>query len=246
VWKYREWLSAPNPSTNHNIKYDSTNRRTTPRWLIEEGTFAEWKSKPNSPLWIQRKPGSGKSFLQQLCSAVMEHIRGLQNDGRATLAYFQFDLHDVKRNLHNALFSLLIQLAEGSDSYCDILSDLYEQKEDGGSTPDIEETTTCLKDMLTDEGPVYIIFDALDECSNTDNIPSSRTRVLDFLKRLVDPRLSNLHLCVTSQPGDDTRDDIGTALKAFRTISLPDQKEVIDQHNQGVVYANSDTPNGRL
>ena len=162
------------------------------------------------------------------------------------MAYFYFDFNDDKKtNLDNALRSLLTQLAR-SDSYCDILSQVYDNN--GGSTPGADEMIKCLEEMLglSDQGPVYIILDALDECSNADDTPSARTRVLDFLKRLVrvDRRVSNLHLCVTGRP----EDDILTALEAFRTISIQEhegQKEDIDKHIKDKVYANSNTMMGR-
>jgi hypothetical protein len=178
-------------------------------------------------------------------SAVIENIMELQKARQATLAYFYFDFNeDKKTNLDNALRSLLTQLTARSDSYCDILSDVYDNN--GGSTPSTEEMIRCLEEMLEqpDQGPVYIILDALDECSNTNKIPSARMRVLDFLKRLVDPPLSNLHLCVTSRPEEDIR----TALKAFRTISIQEQKgqkEDIDRYIKDMVCANSNTPMGR-
>ena len=162
-------------------------------------------------------------------------------DGLATMAYFYFDFNDdKKRNLNNALRSLLTQLADGSDRYCDILFGVYDKNR--GSTPSTNVMSTCLEEMLEqpDQGPVYIILDALDECSSTGKLPSPRKQVLDFLKRLVGLQLSNLHLCVTSRP----ENDIGTALKAFRTISIQEEKgqrEDIDRYIKDVVYANPDT-----
>ena len=183
---------------------------------------------------------TAEELIPPTSSAVIEHIMELQNARQATLAYFYFDFNDDKKtNLDNALRSLLTQLAARSDRYCDILSDLYDNN--GGSIPGrAAEMITCLEEMLEqpDQVPVYIILDALDECSNT--IPSARRRVLDFLKGLVDHRLSNLRLCVTSRPEGDIR----SALKAFRTISVQEQegqKEDIDRYINDVVFANSDT-----
>ena len=169
----------------------------------------------------------------------------LQKARQATLAYFYFDFNDEKKtNLDNALRSLLTQLAARSDRYCDILCDVYENND--GSTPRTNEMIRCLEEMFEqpDQVPVYVILDALDECSNVGQIPSARRRVLDFLKCLVDPRLSNLHLCVTSRPEDDIR----SALKTFCTISIQEQmgqKEDIRRYIKDEVYANSDTLMGR-
>jgi hypothetical protein len=39
----RRWLSAPDPSTNHNIAC-STQYQGTAAWFFEGNTFEEWKS----------------------------------------------------------------------------------------------------------------------------------------------------------------------------------------------------------
>jgi hypothetical protein len=65
----------------------------------------------------------------------------------------------------------------------------------------------CLKEMLTLEaqGPTYIIMDALDECPISSTIPSPREEVLELVNELVDLKLSNLHICVTSRPEHDVQ-----------------------------------------
>jgi hypothetical protein len=100
-----------------------------------------------------------------------------------------------------------------------------------------------LKDMLThpDDRPIYLIMDALDESPNTSGIPSARERVLQLLKELVDLRLPNLHICVTSRPEIDIRDVI-VPLTSLR-VSLHDQtgqKEDIADYIKSVVYSNSE------
>ena len=168
----------------------------------------------------------------------------LHKSRQANLAYFYFDFNNDKQtNLDNALRSLLTQLAAHSDRYCDILSELYDNNDNGRSIPTrAVEMITCLEEMLEqpDQVPVYIILDALDECPDAGNTPTPRRRVLDFLKTLVDPRLSNLHLFVTSRPEDDIR----SALKVFRTICIQEQegqKEDIRQYIKDKVSANSDS-----
>jgi hypothetical protein len=59
----------------------------------------------------------------------------------------------------------------------------------------------CLKEILTlpDQRPIYLIIDALDECSNTLGIPSHRNRVLQLVKELIDLHLPDPHtVCDTS------------------------------------------------
>jgi hypothetical protein len=140
-----------------------------------------------------------EELILSTSSSVIEHIVELQNAGQAALAYFYFDSKDNKKtNLNNALRSLLTQLVARSDTYCDILSKVYNNND--RYTPGTNDMIKCLEDMLKqpDQVSVYIILDALDECSNAGKFPSARRRVLELLKCLVDARLSSLHLCVMS------------------------------------------------
>ena len=87
--------------------------------------------------------------------------------------------------------------------------------------------------------PIYLIIDALDESPNTSGIPSARERVLQLLKELVDLRLPNLHICVTSRPEADLQDVI-TPLTSLR-VSLHDQsgqKQDIADYVRSIVYSN--------
>ena len=182
-------------------------------------------------------------------SAVIQNIMALQEVGKTTIAYFYFDFRDTnKQNLHNALPSLLTQLSAHSDSCCDILSEAYKAHNNGAYKPSTRAMITCLKDMLAlpDQGPVYIILDAIDECPNSTGIPSARKQVLDFLKDLVGFQLPNLHICVTSRPEIDIR----TTLEPIASypISIHDQngqKKDIEDYIRAVVYADSDTAMGR-
>ena len=86
--------------------------------------------------------------------------------------------------------------------------------------------------MLTVMGqvPIYIVVDALDECPNDSGIPSSREKVLDLVKDLVELRHPNLRLCITSRP----EFDICTMLEPLATqvLSLHDESG----QKQDIVY----------
>ena len=124
----------------------------------------------------------------------------------ASVAYFYFDFKDIdKQRLRNMLPSLLIQLSARSDSYCDTLSRLYSDHDNGVQKPSDRAMIEYLKKMLTlpSQGHTYIILDALDECPNNSGIPSPRKEALQLVNELVDLRLPNLHICVTSRPEID-------------------------------------------
>ena len=159
------------------------------------------------------------------------------------MAYFYFDSRDIdKQFLRNLLSSLLIQLSARSDTFCDILSRLYVAHEHGKRIPSDGILIRCLKEMLRlpGHGPVYIIMDALNECPGASGLPPPRYDVLQLIKELVELRLPNLRLCVTSRPEVDIRAVFGSL--ASHGISLHDQigqQRDIADYVRSVVYHSS-------
>ena len=159
--------------------------------------------------------------------------------GLATLAYYYFDFRDVKKqDCHGLLSSIVSQLSAKSDSYNNVLSDLYSDNNHGMQKPEIGALKKCLADILSlpGQGQIYIVVDGLDECPNFPGRPSARDEVLELIEELVELELPNLHLCVASRPEIDIR----TVLEPLTTlkISLHDesgQKEDIIKYIKAVV-----------
>ena len=164
--------------------------------------------------------------------------------GQASMAFFYFDFRDIdKQHWRDLVSSLLIQLSAQSGPRCDILSHLHSKHGNGARQPNDDILTQCLEKMLTLPGqrPIYLIFDALDECSNVSGIPTPRKQVLQLVKELVDLHKPNLHICVTSRPEVDIRDVLERLTS--RRVSLHDQSgqmKDIEDYVRAVVYSNSE------
>jgi archaellum component FlaC len=160
----RKWIAPPDPSVNYNTA-TGTHHKGTAAWCTQGNTLADWKT--SGPLlWIHGKPGSGKSILS---SVIIRNIKSISNTGSAFLAYFYFDFKDTTKQDSRALLSsLLIQLSDQSDLFCDVLSSLYSAHTQGSEQPTDNSLADCLQDMLTIMGqvPIYLIMDALVECPN--------------------------------------------------------------------------------
>ncbi|KAH9171606.1 hypothetical protein EDB89DRAFT_1817517, partial [Lactarius sanguifluus] len=226
----RRWQSAPDPSTNHNFACDRQHEGTA-EWFIKDDKFGELE---------------GNWFLAVdpwETSAIINDIITLCEDASASMAYFYFDFRDInKQARHNLLSSLITQLSNRSDHFCDILYRLYKAHDHGARQPSDSALLRCLKEMLTlpDQGPVYLIMDALDECPDTSDVPSPREQVLDFIKDLVDLRIPGLHICVTSRPEVDITDVLESITS--QTVFLQDesgQKKDIADYVRSVVYSGS-------
>src|SRR6266436_4446453 len=159
--------------------------------------------------WSNEDPtstaGSGKSvlsyatiylFLSELLtlaisSTIIEDVKGVCKTGLASMGFFYFDFKDKsKQDARGALSSLLTQFAAQSDVYCESLSALYSAHNAGSHQPSEGEFRKCLSNMLSlpNQGPMFIILDAIDECPNSTGAPSPREKVLEFVEWL-----SNLH-----------------------------------------------------
>jgi hypothetical protein len=180
-------------------------------------------------------------------ATIIKEIEMMRKSGLASLAMFYHDFReDKKKNLRGLLSSVLVQLCRQSDSYCDILSKLYSDHENGSQDPSDDELVQCLQDLLEVPGqaPIYLIIDALDECPNTSAVPSPREKVLTLVKQLIESRLANLHICVTSRPETDIKVVLDPL--TFCSISIHDesgQMEDIENYIKSVV--NKDPMNRR-
>ncbi|KAN0138161.1 Ankyrin repeat-containing domain protein [Lactarius tabidus] len=215
----RQWISPPDQSSNFYTASDAHHKGTT-AWCTEGDTFADWMAS-GSLLWIHGKPGSGKTILS---SVIIRDIESLSDFGSVFLAYFYFNFKDYwKRDSRALLSSLLDQLSNQSGQFCDVLHRLYSEHYEGSIRPQDDALVRCLKDMLTitRSVPIYLVMDALDECPDDKGGLSSRSQVLSVVEELVNLRLPNLHLCITSRPEFGIR----TFLKPLATqeISLDNE-----------------------
>ena len=174
-------------------------------------------------------------------SAIINNIKKLREAGLASIAYFYFDFRDDdKKFRRNLLSSFLVQLSACSDAFCDILSRYYVAHDNGARQPSDKVMTECLKEMLTltNQSPVYLIIDALDECPDTSGVPSAREQVLGLVKELVNLHSPGLHICITSRPEVDISDELGSL--ASQIVSLQDelgQRNDIAGYVRSVVYS---------
>jgi len=182
--------------------------------------------------------------MLSISSSVIREIEAMSEAGHASIAYFYFDFRDAhKQHWRDLVLSLLTQLSSRSGPRCDLLSYLYSKHDSGARQPSDNVLTNCLKEMLTlpDQHPIYLIMDAIDECPDSSGIPSPRERVLQLVKKLVEFRLPNLHICVTSRPEIDIRNVLEPLTS--RRVSLHDQtgqkKDIVD-YVRSVVYSDSE------
>ena len=135
------------------------------------------------------------------------------------MAYFYCDFrNEDKQNCRSLVLSILSQLCAQSNLCCDTLSHAYLAHDKGARKPSDDTLAKCLAEMvsLPNQGPIYLIVDALDECPNNFGLPTPREEVLDLIDNLVGLCLPNLHICITSRP----EIDIQSILEPLTTLRV--------------------------
>jgi hypothetical protein len=173
---------------------------------------------------------------------IIEEIETMRKSGLASLAFHYYDFReDEKKDRRGLLSSMLVQLGHQSDNYCDILSKFYIEHAGGCRIPTDDALFHCLMKMLEYPGepPIFLIVDALDECPNTSSLSSPRKKVLILLENLINSRLPNLRLCITSRPEVDIKRVMEPL--TFCSVSIHDESgQMRDIENYIKSIVNSD------
>jgi hypothetical protein len=223
-----EWLSRPDPSTNHTEALKK-HHDGTGLWFIQGDTFNEWKRQPRSFLWLHGGPGCGKTVL---VSTIFEHL--VQDSIDEVLLYFYFDFTDTdKQSFNSMLRSLVKQLCRARPHTFGDLGYLWFSHDQGSRRPSTESLQGALQSMLSGIRNVSIVLDALDEST-------TRNELLAWLMTLVRSKTNNFRLLVTSR----REKDIELALQSWTSAGerkTMQQKEVEDDL---AAYINDRVRNG--
>ncbi|EIM86386.1 uncharacterized protein STEHIDRAFT_110908 [Stereum hirsutum FP-91666 SS1] len=201
--KIRNWLSPPDPSTNH--EFNRAARRgqeagqETGHWFLRSPGFIAWRDERSSrPLWLYGKPGNGKSVL---CSTVIDNIKAhCKVKPSSALAYFYFDFRDqAKLNLRGLLCSLIVQMLSQCSTMPASIANLFSEHANSGMTAPIDHLEHVFSGLLDLFEHSYVVIDALDEPSRD----MRKTELLPFLDLLIRKKCPSLHLMVTSRPESD-------------------------------------------
>lgn len=135
-------------------------------------------------------------------STIIDHLQAkCQEDRNSALAYYYFDFNEsTNQKAATFLSSVIAQLC----FQCSVLPDgvrmLYQRCNDGNQTPTGKDLLTALEGSLEGFEDVFIIIDAVDECSKDNN---EREDLLKILKYIHGWSNSSLHLLTTSRRETD-------------------------------------------
>jgi hypothetical protein len=186
----RQWLSAADPTSNYDQALKQR-QDATGAWLLSSNQYLTWKTDPASFLWLYGIPGSGKTILS---STIIEDILLTKDDNEGyAVTYFYFNFNDPqKQTAESLLKSLVWQLLQQFDDLPTFLDEWYSLHGDGRRQPTEDSLMQVIHQLMQTFAQVYIILDALDECSQRDKL----MQVCSTIGQL---GLLNSHIIATSR-----------------------------------------------
>lgn len=139
------------------------------------------------------------ALLIVACSSAIVHnvMQYCQSHRAFAIGYFYFDFSDPEKQRHeNLVRSLIVQFSARASKVPEALETLYSQNKDGQTQPSTDALTAVLEIIFQAFDQSFIIIDALDECSD-------RQELLSFINGIIDWKVGKLHVLATSRKETD-------------------------------------------
>lgn len=209
--KLAAWLDVPDPSSNYATAC-KRRQEGTGSWLLQDDRFVNWKTSSGSSLWLHGIPGCGKTILT---ATIIDQIRSTPD---ASVVYFYFDFNDDdKRKVGKCVRSMIVQLARQVPSGIQEARKLYNKCHDGQLRPQEAALQTLLSHLIQRQTSSYIVFDALDECDDYQEL-------LDVIESLIQRHENCLHFLATSR----RERELEERLQPLITADIPIQTAAVD------------------
>lgn len=173
-----QWVSEIDFEDVHEMKYAKRHKHTGD-WLLQSDEFRHFmdSTDKSSMLWCYGKPGVGKSILS---SAVLNEFSARYPASDNVGIAFAYCDYRNPRVAKTYIAAFVKQLARRLKQIPVVLDNLYSTHHRDNRDPSYEELLNVLRSMLNEFEQVYIVHDALDECSVED-----RSQILGLFSTLI-------------------------------------------------------------
>jgi Cdc6-like AAA superfamily ATPase len=192
--KLKAWLS----STDFVSQQSDIFRRRhegTGQWFLDTPEFAEWlhPSQAGRTLLCTGIPGAGKTMI---AAVVIDHLVTKVQSSTIGVAWLYCNYKSRNEQTEHELLAALLKhlVRDETTGVAKVVKELQEQCAARESRPAPEDLKKALQDVLAYYSVVYVVIDALDECSSEDG---SRRQLLDHLREL--KSCTDVRLMVTSR-----------------------------------------------
>ena len=204
--KIIKWLSTTDQNSNHSTARQKWERGTGD-WFLSSNQFAQWLRPEKKSLWLHGIPGAGKTIL---CSTIIESVRSrCSNDESCAFFYFDSISGQVEKQTVPAMLSSFLAQISATQIEPEVRQ-LYERCEKACRTPTVDEITETLFTILRKGRRIYLIVDALDECSDRPLLLRVIEQILQFD--------GDIHLLLTSRKEYDIQTTLEPSIAAIASM----------------------------
>lgn len=172
-----EWLSPTNYSSQlHDII--TQRQEGTGQWLLDSPKLKRWIKGSERILFCPGIPGAGKTMIAAIA---INHLYSTTT-GNIGIAYLFCNYKaQISQSASSLLAALLKQLVQNRPEIATPVTQMYELHSKQGSRPPSSEILQALDSVCSSYTTIYIVVDALDECSDGDG---ARRELISKLREL--------------------------------------------------------------
>lgn len=187
--RLKNWLHAPDPSTNYNRAIHQRHPGTG-LWFLQSEAYDDWRREANGFLWLYGLAGCGKTVLS---SIIIEHLQNEPPSPDTNLLYFFFDFNDKEKQSHeNMIRTFIQQLCVQDEASRHLLEQFSERQAGRNEQPSLTSLEGALASMLNQAAHTRVVIDALDESCQ-------QRHTLEWLRRISTNQSNKLNILITSR-----------------------------------------------
>lgn len=224
-----EWISSAKYSSQQS---DFIARREpgTGQWFLDSPEFKNLLAGNSHTLFCPGIPGAGKTMISAI---VIDHLHTMAHSDRCGVAQIFCNYKtQSEQNTTSLLSAILKQLVQSNPSAAEAASSLYKRHSPNGTRPSLDDIFGALKTAMKTFVTVYLVVDALDECSRRDGSDQDITPI-QFLDKLRDLQHEfDVRLMVTSRANPD----IVNQFKTWPRLEIRARPEDVKRFVSGQVH----------
>jgi Cdc6-like AAA superfamily ATPase len=173
-----EWLSPTDfPAQQHDII--TRRQEGTGQWFLDTPKFKRWVQGSDKTLFCPGIPGAGKTMMSAIA---IDHLCKTTSGDDIGVAYLFCNYKAQTDQSASSLFAALLkQLGQSRSDIAAPVTQMYDDHSKRKSKPSLDEILRALQSVCSMYAAVYIVVDALDECSDRDG---GRGELIDKLHEL--------------------------------------------------------------
>jgi len=173
-----EWLSpADFPAQQHDII--TRRQEGTGQWFLDTPEFKRWLEGSDKTLFCPGIPGAGKTMMAAI--AIDYICRTRWTDDIAVAYLFCSYKSQTDQSASNLFTTILKQLVRNRPEIATPVTQMHELHSKRGSKPSVSDIFQALQSVCSAYTTIFIVVDALDECSDRNGV---RGQLIDKLHEL--------------------------------------------------------------